>query len=155
MPNGSMDRPALRGAPLLTAVLCALMAASCAAHRPPPEEDGLEPGGQILTRQDILEMGARDAMQAVERAATHLKIQHTRAGTPVKITQRGVGSFILNSEILVVVDGTRVNTVVQHLENIPAESIEFIQILTGREAAARFGSDAGNGVILVKTSAGR
>lgn len=115
--------------------------------------DGQEPGGLVLTQDDISRMGVRDALHAVERAATHLRIQRTREGTPVKITQRGATSFLLSSEILVVVDGTRVQTVVQHLKSIPAESILYIQILTAQEASARFGSEAGNGVIMVRTAA--
>jgi outer membrane receptor for ferrienterochelin and colicin len=116
-------------------------------------QDGQEPGGLVLTQQDISEMGVRDAYHAVERAATHLKIQRTREGSPVKITQRGVSSFLLSADILVVVDGARVQTVVDHLKNIPAESILFIQILNAREASARYGSEAGNGVIMVRTAA--
>lgn len=116
-------------------------------------EEGQEPGGIVLTQDDIRAMGVRDAFHAVEKAASHLRIQRTRQGSPEKITQRGVTSFLLSSEILVVVDGTRVQTVVQHLQNIPAESILFIQILTAQEASARYGSEAGNGVISVRTAA--
>ncbi len=118
-----------------------------------PADDGLQPGGVVLRHADIEEMGVRDAMQVVERASTFLKIQRTREGTPHKITQRGVTSFLLSPEILVVIDGARVQTVVQHLRSIPAESIAWIQILNGREASARFGTEASNGVILVRTSA--
>lgn len=116
-------------------------------------EDGQAPGGLILTQDDIAKMGVRDAFHAVERAKTHLRIQRTREGTPEKITHRGVSSFLLSPEILVVVDGARVQTVVQHLRSIPAESILYIQILNGREASAQYGSEAGNGVILVRTAA--
>lgn len=130
----------------------------CASSRSAPadadtRDDGQLPGGIVLTQQDIVDMGVRDAFHAVERAATHLRIQRTREGTPEKITQRGVTSFLLSSEILVVVDGTRVQTVVEHLKSIPAESILYIQILNAQEASARFGSEAGNGVIMVRTAA--
>lgn len=141
------------------AVLCLIAFAGCAARGSSSRDgtsarqDGQEPGGFVLTQQDISEMGVRDAYHAVERAATHLKIQRTREGSPVKITQRGVSSFLLSPDILVVVDGARVQTVVDHLKNIPAESILYIQILNAREASARYGSEAGNGVIMVRTAA--
>lgn len=148
---------------LMPVVVLSLIAAACASRNssepaneraaPAGREDGLAPGGIVLTQDDIRAMGARDAFHAVEKAASHLRIQRTRNGSPEKITQRGVASFLLNSEILVVVDGTRVQTVVQHLQNIPAESILFIQILTANEASARYGSDAGNGVITLRTAA--
>lgn len=139
----------------LALLVCVLSGAGCASQRAATNgrEDGQLPGGIVLTRQDIAAMGVRDAFHAVEKAATHLRIQRTREGSPEKITQRGVTSFILSSEILVVVDGARVQTVVEHLRSIPAESILYIQILNGQEASARFGSEAGNGVIMVRTAA--
>jgi hypothetical protein len=132
---------------------CGTRSASPGDAAPAARQDGQEPGGIVLTQKDISAMGVRDAYHAVERAATHLNIQRTREGSPVKITQRGVSSFLLSADILVVVDGARVQTVVDHLKNIPAESILYIQILTAREGSARYGSDAGNGVIMVRTSA--
>lgn len=132
---------------------CASQSASGGGSSSAGREDGQLPGGIVLTQQDISEMGVRDAFHAVEKAATHLRIQRTREGSPEKITQRGVTSFVLSSEILVVVDGVRVQTVVEHLKSIPAESILYIQILNGQEASARFGSEAANGVIMVRTAA--
>jgi outer membrane cobalamin receptor len=160
------DRPNAASRVLIPVVALGVMAASAcatrnssepAAERPAPaaRAEGQVPGGIVLTQEDIREMGARDAFHAVEMAASHLRIQRTRQGSPEKITHRGVSSFLLSADILVVVDGTRVQTVVQHLQNIPAESILFIQILTAREASAQWGSDAGNGVISVRTAAMR
>ena len=156
-----MPTPRFRNHPASRAllVLCFVALAGCGARGAATRDgassrqDGQEPGGLVLTQQDISEMGVRDAYHAVERAATHLKIQRTREGSPVKITQRGVSSFLLSADILVVVDGARVQTVVDHLKNIPAESILFIQILNAREASARYGSEAGNGVIMIRTAA--
>jgi outer membrane receptor for ferrienterochelin and colicin len=150
---------------LMPVVVLSLMAAACASRNsteppseraaPPAREDGQAPGGIVLTQEDIREMGARDAFHAVEMAATHLRIRRTRQGSPETVTHRGVSSFLLSADILVVIDGTRVQTVVQHLQDIPAESIVFIQILTAREASAQYGSEAGNGVISVRTAAMR
>lgn len=147
------------------AVLSMLVLSACSTKNPAEprgeraapaaREDGQAPGGIVLTQDDIRQMGARDAFHAIEKAASHLRIQRTRQGTPEKVTHRGVTSFLLSSEILVVVDGTRVQTVVQHLQNIPVESILFIQILTAQEASARYGSEASNGVISVRTAAMR
>lgn len=142
--------------PLLVFSACrAGTSADSAGQRATPQvrEDGQVPGGIVLTQDDIRAMGVRDAFHAVEKAASHLRIQRTRQGSPEKVTQRGVTSFLLSSDILVVVDGTRVQTVVQHLQNIPAESILFIQILTAQQASTRYGSEAGNGVISVRTAA--
>lgn len=130
--------------------LAAVLLHACAAG---PRPDSLEPGGLVLDREDIADSRARTALEVIERAARHLNIQRTREGTPVRITHRGVDSLILDPQVLVVIDGNPVRDVANHLRDIPAASIDFVQILSGREAAPRFGSVAGNGAILVLTSA--
>lgn len=125
---------------------------ACAAKAGPRPPD-TEPGGQVLTHDAIVASGARDALEALEKNATHLLIQRTRDGTPVRIIYRGIDSFYLNPQVLIVIDGTPVTSVVSRLEGIPTESIAFIQILSGREASAKFGSNAATGVVLVRTTA--
>lgn len=132
------------------------LTAACASVEP-VEHSGsvseLEPGGVVMTRAEIRASGANSALEAVERSRSHLSFVRTRAGTPVRMTHRGNGSFLLSPEVLLVVDGTRVQHPAQMLQSIPAPSILYIQILSGREASTRFGSQAGNGVILVRTTA--
>ena len=126
----------------------------CASLKPGPPPDGLEPGGTVIFSDRIEEMEVRTALEAVQRGATHLLIQRTRQGSPVRITHRGRDSLLLRGDVLVVIDGSPVNDGVRALEDIPAETVEFIQILSGREAVLRYGSGGGNGVIVVKTTAG-
>lgn len=114
---------------------------------------GSSPGGVVLTRADISELKAFTAMDILERADTYLTIAYTREGRPARVTGRGRSTLVLSPEVLLVVDGARVNHMVQMLRSIPAESVIFMQILTGREAAVNWGSEAGNGVIVLRTSA--
>ena len=143
-----------RHAVLTALVLSSFVLEGCAAAKAGPRPDGLEPGGVVIFQDRIQEMRVRNALEAVERGATHLLIQRQRHGAPVKITHRGRDSLLLRGEVQVVVDGALVNEGVRFLENIPADVIEFIQILSGREAVLRYGSTGGNGVIVVKTTAG-
>lgn len=155
MPH-TTPRPRVTRAPRLFVTLLLFSATSACASVHAVRNDGvpgLERGGFVLTSEDILRLGARDAMEAVERAPTDLNIQHVRNGDPARITHRGVSSFVLSPEILVIIDGSRVSTSVSHLESIPAQSIRYIQILSAREASLKWGSEAGSGVILVMTSA--
>ncbi|MGH7476388.1 MAG: TonB-dependent receptor [Longimicrobiales bacterium] len=145
-----VDRWAPKRGLLIMVGVAALV--SCSSRSGPPD-DGLEPGGLVITREEIDASGARDAFEVVERTITHLQIQRTRGGVPPRVTHRGIDTFNLSPQILVVVDGSRVRSVVGDLRAIPAESIEFIQILSDREATLRFGSDGGNGVIVVRTTA--
>lgn len=134
--------------------LASTLALACAHPAAAPRPDGVEPGGTLITREQIEAMDARTALEIVERGARHLVIQRTRQGSPVRIYQRGVGSFLLAPDIQVVVDGTLVNEGVNALSNILADHVEFIQVLTAREAVLKYGANGGNGVIVVKTGAG-
>lgn len=142
------------GATLLAALLVA--ATACSARAAYPERDlpeGALPGGQIITREDIQRTGAHNAWEAIERANTHLTIEHSRSGQPSRISHRGVDSLVRERDVLVVVNGHRIRNAEQELLSIKAEFILFIQVLSGREAALQWGSEAANGVILVRTSA--
>lgn len=56
-------------------------------------------------------------------------------------------------EPLLIVDGvqTHAGSVVDYLNSIPPSQIEYIEVLTGSDAAM-YGTRGGNGVIIVKTS---
>ena len=143
-----------RHALVMALVFPVALLGGCATAKAGPPSDGLEPGGTVIFKDRIQEMRARNALEVVERGATHLLIQRERQGAPVRINHRGRDSITLAGDVQVVIDGSPVNYGVRALENIPAETIEFIQILSGREAVLRYGSAGGNGVIVVKTSAG-
>ena len=138
----------------LTLLISSLGLGGCATAKAGPPSDGLEPGGTVIFQDRIEEMRVRNALEVVERSATHLLIQREKQGAPVRITHRGRDSITLAGDVQVVIDGALVAEGVRALENIPAETIKFIQILSGREAVLRYGSTGGNGVIVVKTSAG-
>ncbi len=148
-PKRNGRRPAI----LLLLPVLAMGLESCATAKAGPRPDGLEPGGTVIFRDRIEEMRVRTALEVVERGTTHLLIQRQREGSPVRITHRGRDSIALQGDVRVVIDGALVSDGPEALENIPAKSVEFIQILSGREAVLRFGSTGGNGVIIVKTTA--
>ena len=144
-----------RGPMVLTSVLVSgALLTGCAGARAGPRPDGLQPGGTVLTRNQIEDMHVRTALEAVERGARHLTIQRTREGTPVRIYSRGVDSFVIDADVQVVIDGSLVNHGVDALNNLLVQHIEFIQILSGREAVLKYGTSGGNGAIIVKTTAG-
>lgn len=118
-----------------------------------PALDGAAPGGHIITQDDILRSGANDAFEALVRGGSHLLIQDPGGGRAMRISHRGADSILLGNAILLVVDGSRVKSPESMLRSIPAPSVVFIQVLSGNEASVRWGSEAGNGVVLVRTSA--
>jgi hypothetical protein len=132
-------------------LLLAVSACATATGRNGPTEETF--GGDVMTREEIVESGARDAFEALKRSRFHLTIQDTGANNRPRVTQRGVGSIMLSPELAVVVDGTRVHDPIGALRQIPARTIRRIHVLSAREAMPAFGASGGNGVIIVLTGA--
>ncbi|MEJ2540094.1 MAG: TonB-dependent receptor plug domain-containing protein [Gemmatimonadota bacterium] len=149
-PTGSLGRRGWAGWALL-----ALLVLSACATRPTgyDPDDSMIPGGIMITRQQIERSRANDALEALERARTHLSIQWKRQGDPPSITHRGVDSLVRDGDVLVVVDGAPTLEAARVLRNIAAEHIAFMKVLSSREGTPRYGLLAGNGVVYVRTLA--
>jgi TonB-linked SusC/RagA family outer membrane protein len=97
-----------------------------------------------------------------------------QVGAPSTIRIRGRGSISSTTDPIVIVDGMRVNgghktgfsdananlflesaPTTSPLNDIDPNSIESIDILRGPSASAMYGSDAANGVIVIKTKRGK
>ncbi|HEX6048605.1 MAG TPA: SusC/RagA family TonB-linked outer membrane protein [Gemmatimonadaceae bacterium] len=88
------------------------------------------------------------------------------AGTAPRIRIRGLNSLTVSNDPLLVVDGIRVENstgtlgsgygqTAGRLNDLNPEEIESIEIVKGPSAATLYGTDAANGVIVVKTKRGR
>lgn len=111
---------------------------------------GPSPHGTVITRDQIVRTGARNAWEALQRGGTHLTLIEDGAGVPGDIIRRGRGSILLDDSPVVIVDGTR-TVGLDHLRLLPAETISSIRVLSGPEAAFYHGSTRGSGAILVTT----
>lgn len=139
---------------LLPAILCVALALTSGCTTRPmgyDPDDSQIPGGVMITRDQIQRSRAVNALEALERARTHLDIRWTRQGAPPSITYRGRDSLVQDGDILVVVDGTPTIEAARVLQDIDAQHIEFMKVLTAREATPRYGMLAGNGVVYVRT----
>lgn len=143
-------RSGMAGARRMFPFFAASLLTACASAPPPDFATPNERDGPIITREDIARSGATNGWEALRLAATHLNFQHTRQGSPVRVTHRGVDSFFLNPEVLLIVDGVHMQSI-QALESIPAPNIDYIQVLAARIGVVKYGTDAGNGVVVVKT----
>ena len=74
------------------------------------------------------------------------------AGDQVRVVLRGNRSFTGNNQALLVLDGIIVP--LSQLNSINPNDIDNVNILKGANAAALYGSDASNGVIIVSTKRG-
>jgi len=70
-------------------------------------------------------------------------------GSDVRIVLRGDRSFANSSEALIIIDG-----VPGDLSSLNADDIASMNVLKGSSAAALYGSDAANGVIIITTKKG-
>ncbi len=89
------------------------------------------------------------------------------AGTGTKIRIRGASSMSLTNEPILVVDGIRVDNrqndgggnvggqTISRINDFNPDEIESIEVVKGPSAAALYGTDAANGVIVIKTKKGR
>jgi TonB-dependent SusC/RagA subfamily outer membrane receptor len=97
---------------------------------------------------------------------TQVVLNNGLTGTSPRVRIRGVNSLTVSNDPLLVVDGIRVENSTGtlgsgygqtpgRLNDLNPEEIESIEIVKGPSAATLYGTDAANGVIVVKTKRGR
>ena len=106
-----------------------------------------------------------DLLQSQASGLQVLQSPLTGGGQRIRI--RGTNSLSLNNEPIFVIDGVRMNsdnnsssigiggTNPSRLSDINPEEIEAIEVVKGPSAATLYGTDAANGVILIRTKRGR
>ena len=151
------------GSSLLVGV--SILAAGCASTRAPwagsdapPEPEStvtaLEPdeGGELITAADIGRTGATTAWEALERLVKYGEFTRTSRGEPDRIRRRGSSTFALHEDMKVYLDNILVLDV-QMLDEVPVVAIDYIRVLSGLDGTTRYGTGAGDGVILIFTRA--
>ena len=108
----------------------------CAAHsahdRAPPADRNL------LTQEDLREYGFATVFDAIEALRSHW------------LRERGPDSFSTPGHVQVYLDDSRLGGV-EALRTLPLTNVLYIRHVNGVDAAARWGLDHGQGVILVST----
>lgn len=104
--------------------------------------------------KDITEAGASNIMNGLTAKVSGLQINTINNGVnpETKITLRGNRHFLASNQALVVLDGVPVSAT--YLNSINPNDIENVNILKGASAAALYGNDASNGVMIVTTKKG-
>lgn len=95
-----------------------------------------------------------NAASALSGKVAGLQISTVNASVDpsVRVVLRGNRSFLGNNQALLVLDGVPVN--LAYLSTLNPNDIESMNILKGGNAAALYGSEAANGVIIVTTKSG-
>lgn len=144
-------RPIRRAAVVGALALGGALTGACAPTPRSGAENPTADQGHVITRDDIARFGVTNAWEAVQRGASHLVMRENSRGGVDRITYRGVTSLMLSPNVLFVVDGTVLSDHTP-LRDIRAETVMYIQLLSGVEGTWRYGSGGGNGVVFVATS---
>jgi TonB-linked SusC/RagA family outer membrane protein len=134
------------------------------------EQRRIEVGNAIafLNASDVVQTRAVTSMAdlLVARAAGVNVIPGTQTGAGVRIRIRGNSSISLSNNPIFIVDGIRVEgttgsmsvgvggTTPARINDINPDEIESIEIVRGPSASTLYGTDAANGVVVIRTKRG-
>lgn len=133
----------------------ALLTTGCALRPATGQNDGdPSPRGRTVEAEEIERSSVRTAWDALQLLGAFLRLEEDKDQQPARMTSRGRSSILLDSQPRVVLDGVRL---VEYtvLEGMSAHLLERIEFLTGPQATIRYGTNAGNGVILITTRTAR
>jgi len=136
---------------LPASLLVALLGCGPAVHQ--SASSPAAPGTFLITAEQIEKSGAHTAWQVLRQEAPMLQLNEDRNGRPASMGRRGRSSFLLNEAPVIMLDGVRVPDF-HALETIEAQSIFTILIYDGIEGTTYYGTDAVNGVVVIKTKDG-
>lgn len=106
-----------------------------------------------VTSEELNKSGAPSLDNALQGRAAGVYVSQTSGmpGSSVDVKVRGIGSINRSSQPLYIIDGMQTSD----LFSINPGDIESIQILKDASATAIYGSQASNGVVLIKTKQGK
>jgi len=137
---------------LVLALVVALWAAACGIRGrsalPDPN------AGRIITAAQIERTEATTMWEALQRTVRHVRFEEAGAGKPSRVHRRGSSSIVLIEDMPIYIDRVRIPDV-SVLASLPAQAILRIQVLVGIHATTFYGTNAGDGVILIRTREGR
>ncbi|MEP7258002.1 MAG: SusC/RagA family TonB-linked outer membrane protein [Flavitalea sp.] len=107
----------------------------------------------LVKAKDLVQSRPVNVANGLTGKVSGLQISTVNNGlfAPTRITLRGNRSLTGNNQALVIVDGA---IYYNDISNLNPDDIESITVLKGSSAAAIYGSDASNGVLVVTTKKG-
>jgi len=107
-----------------------------------------------VDNQELTTAGVSNVMNGLSGKVSGLQINTINNGIKpdTKITLRGNRHFLASNQALVVLDGVPVSAT--YLNSINPNDIDNVNVLKGASAAALYGNDASNGVLIISTKKG-
>lgn len=106
--------------------------------------------GTIITQEQIVRSEATTMWEALQRTVRYARFQESGRGYPERVHRRGSSTILLNEDMPIYIDHVQVRDI-GLLASLPASDIERIQVLSGVHATTYYGTNAGDGVILIHT----
>jgi len=128
-----------------------LLLAACGI-RPRPNLPDAQ-AGTVITADEVLASEAKTMWEALRRTVRYANFGETSRGGPARVHRRGYSSISLVEDMPIYLDRVQVRDL-SLLDALPAADIERIQVLTGVHATTYYGTNAGDGVILIRTRTG-
>ncbi len=118
------------------------------------KESQITSANQNVKAEEITQASNPNIVQSLTGKVSGLQINTTSNGVnpTSKVTLRGNSSITGSNSALVVIDGSISSLGI--LNNLPPDIVESVNVLKGAQGAALYGSQAGNGVIIVTTKGG-
>jgi outer membrane cobalamin receptor len=117
------------------------------------QAEGHGPKRRAITAAEIERSGARTAWDAITRLFPSVSFAEDRYGMPTRISRRGASSIHLADVPQIFIDGIRISDF-QSLARVPAQDVASIRLLSGLDGTTYYGTNAGDGVIVIRTHSG-
>ena len=131
------------------AIVVALAFPACVFHSTGTRSEDRQ-GERVVTAEQVRATGATTAWEVMKRTLRGISFNDDRQGNPKRLSVRGSSSIHLADQPSIFIDGVRV-TDFRRLDQMPASDIAEIRYLDGLTGTTRYGTNSGDGVILIYT----
>lgn len=131
------------------------MAAGC-AHVKPDNPSSVAMDGHVVTQEMIASYHVATVWDVLKKTGAFRMSRDDGSGRPVEIrTRRGRNSIAIRDSGVpkVIFNGAPIWDM-RYLKEIPAETIDWIQLLNGIDGTTREGTNSGGGVIIIVSRGG-
>ncbi len=138
---------------LIAAAVLLGIIARCKSFHPAPVVPANGSDRILITAAMIVRSGGQTAWEVLRREAPQMGYGENRNGQATGMARRGHSSILLKDSPMLFIDGVRIQELAT-LQQLPASTLQSIEVLTGSEGTTYYGTDAVGGVILVRTKKG-